>query len=103
MIVDPNALTPSAMYHMMISVIVPRPIAFVSTVGVNGGTNAAPFSYFVPLASKPPLVGISINHRASGPKDTLRNIRETQEFVVNVVNEDMLARTVQASGEWPPE
>src|SRR5438093_12455328 len=103
MIVDPKTVTPGAMYRLMISVIVPRPIAFVSTADASGGTNAAPFSYFVPLASEPPLLGISINHRAGEPKDTLRNLRETGEFVVNVVSEELLEHIVHASGDWPPE
>ncbi len=104
MLIDPATLTPSAMYRFMISAIVPRPIAFVSTIGGAGVANVAPFSYFVPLASKPPLVGISINHaRDGGPKDTLRNVRETQDFVVNIVHESMLRQMVRASGEWPAD
>jgi flavin reductase (DIM6/NTAB) family NADH-FMN oxidoreductase RutF len=98
--IDPAELTPGAMYRFMISAIVPRPIAFVSTIGATGITNVAPFSYYVPLASKPPLIGISINHRAGEPKDTLRNLRETGDFVVNVVDEALLLRMVRTSGEW---
>jgi flavin reductase (DIM6/NTAB) family NADH-FMN oxidoreductase RutF len=84
----------------MINVIVPRPIAFVSTASEAGRFNAAPFSFFTGLTSAPPLIGISINLRSGAPKDTLRNIRATGEFVVNVVTEEMLARVVQTSGEW---
>lgn len=103
MIVDPSQLTPGAMYRFMISAIVPRPIAFVSTVAGDGTTNVAPFSYFVPLASRPPLVGISMNARRGEPKDTLRNLRTTGDFVVNVVDAPLLERMVQTSGDWPPE
>lgn len=98
--IDPAVLAPGDMYRFMISAIVPRPIAFVSTVGAAGVTNVAPFSYFVPLASRPPLVGISINARAGAPKDTLRNLRETGDFVVNIVHAALLERMVRASGEW---
>ncbi len=84
----------------MIRVIVPRPIAFVSTAGRGGRSNLAPFSFFCGLTSEPPLIGISINRRGNGPKDTLRNIRETEAFVVNVVSEPLLERMVQASGDW---
>jgi flavin reductase (DIM6/NTAB) family NADH-FMN oxidoreductase RutF len=103
MLVDPQSLSPGAMYQFMIACIVPRPIAFVSTVGENGVLNVAPFSYFAPLTSRPPLLGISIHRRAGEPKDTLRNLRATGEFVVNLVNEPLLDRMVLASGEWPPE
>jgi len=103
MILDPRAITAGAMYRLMIGVIVPRPIAFVSTVNREGRVNAAPFSYFNALTSEPPLIGISISLRAGLPKDTLRNIRETGDFVVNTVTERMAARIVQASGDWPEE
>src|SRR5215831_5632368 len=89
------------MYHWMIAVIVPRPIAFVSTVSRMGQRNIAPFSYFIPISSSPPLVGIAIQERAGDPKDTLRNIREVGEFVVNLVNEPLLSPMVRTSGEWP--
>jgi flavin reductase (DIM6/NTAB) family NADH-FMN oxidoreductase RutF len=103
MFVDPGTVTPGAIYRLMISIIVPRPIAFVSTLGETGVPNLAPFSYFAPLASDPPLIAISINTRADGPKDTLRNIRASGEFVVNIVDEPLLDRMVQTSGEWPYE
>ncbi len=103
MILDPAALPASAMYRFMIGVIVPRPIAFVSTVGAGGAFNAAPFSFFCGIASAPPLLGISINLRAGAPKDTLRNLRATGDFVVNVVNEELLERVVHTSGDWPED
>lgn len=88
------------MYRLLISVVVPRPIAFVSTVGDHGGYNVAPFSFFNALSSRPPLIGISINQRGGSPKDTLRHIRATGEFVVNAVNESLAQRMVEASGDW---
>ncbi|HTO89497.1 MAG TPA: flavin reductase family protein [Candidatus Sulfotelmatobacter sp.] len=103
MIIDPQSLSPNAMYHWMIAVIVPRPIAFVSTLSRAGQRNVAPFSYFVPISSAPPLIGIAIQDRANDPKDTLRNIRETGEFVVNLVNEPLLSPMVRTSGEWPAD
>ena len=89
------------MYRFMIALILPRPIAFVSTVGSNGAFNVAPFSYFNAITNRPPLVGISINRRGGEPKDTLHNIRETGDFVVNAVNEPLLEQVVRASGDWP--
>jgi flavin reductase (DIM6/NTAB) family NADH-FMN oxidoreductase RutF len=103
MIVDPASVASGAMYRLLISVVVPRPIAFVSTVGRGGGFNVAPFSFFNAITSWPPLVGISINRRAGQPKDTLRNIQDTGDFVVNVVSEPLLDRMVRSSGDWPEE
>ncbi len=102
MILDPAALPAGDVYRFMIGVIVPRPIAFVSTVGPLG-FNLAPFSYFAPLTSTPPLLGISLNHRAGEPKDTLANLRASGDFVVNVVNEPLAERMVRTSGDWPAD
>lgn len=101
MILDPTQLPSDAMYRVLISAVVPRPIAFVSTVSAAGEVNLAPFSYFTALASRPPLIGISINDRGEDPKDTLRNIRETGVFVVNVVNRAIMEPMVRTAGDWP--
>lgn len=103
MILDPGVVTPRDFYRFMISVVVPRPIAFVSTVSADGRFNVAPFSYFNAITNQPPLLGISINRRQGLPKDTLRNIEATGEFVVNTVDEALGARMVQTSGEWPED
>jgi flavin reductase (DIM6/NTAB) family NADH-FMN oxidoreductase RutF len=70
-------------------------------VSAGGQVNLAPFSYFNAISSEPPLVTIAISDRADDPKDTLRNIRETREFVVNVVSEPLLDAMVHTAGEWP--
>ena len=101
MLLDPAAVGGPAMYRFLISAVVPRPIAFVSTRSRDGVPNLAPFSFFNALASTPPLVGIAFTDRPDDPKDTLRNVRETGEFVVNVVSENLLEPMVRASGEWP--
>lgn len=101
MILDPQTLSPAAMYRFMIGVIVPRPIAFISTRAPDGRLNLAPFSYFTPLTNRPPLVGVSIQSREGEPKDTARNIEATGEFVINVVSEPMAEGMVLASGDWP--
>ena len=81
--IDPAALDPRALYRLMISVVVPRPIAWVSTRDAAGILNAAPFSYFQALSSKPPTVMISVGRKREGvPKDTRANIEATGEFVV---------------------
>ena len=101
MILEPGSISTGAMYNFMIAMVVPRPIAFVSTVNPQGRRNLAPFSYFNCISSEPPLIGISILNRQDDPKDTLRNIRDVREFVVNLVNESLLDAMVQTSGEWP--
>lgn len=102
-ILDPRGLAPRDLYRLLISIVVPRPIAFVSTRAADGRTNVAPFSYFNAISTSPPLVGIAINDRAGDPKDTLRNIRDTREFVINLVSEPMLEAMVATAGEWPAE
>ena len=72
-------------------------------MGTEGRFNVAPFSYFNPLTNEPPLLGISINRRRGELKDTLRNIEQTGEFVVNIVNESLAQRMVHTSGEWPED
>ena len=101
MIFDPRTQPTNLVYRFLISAVVPRPIAFVSSLGSSGVANLAPFSYFNAIASEPPLVAIAVSDRSDDPKDTLRNIRESQEFVVNVVDESLLDAMVQTAGEWP--
>ena len=101
MLLDPGRTPGPEMYRFMISAVVPRPIAFVSTRSADGAANLAPFSYFNALSSIPPLVGIAIVDRPGDEKDTLRNIRDTGEFVVNLVCERMLPAMVRTAGDWP--
>ncbi|MET0397635.1 MAG: flavin reductase family protein [Longimicrobiaceae bacterium] len=90
-------------YQLLTSLVVPRPIAWVSTRSPEGRRNLAPFSYFAALAATPFLVGVSVGHRGGAPKDTLRNVRDTGVFCVNVVSEGQLRAMNDTSGEYPPE
>lgn len=75
-------------YPILASLVIPRPIAWVTTMSPTGAVNTAPFSFFNVLGSEPPIVGICPGDRADGtPKDTARNVRVTHEFVVNLVDE----------------
>jgi flavin reductase (DIM6/NTAB) family NADH-FMN oxidoreductase RutF len=75
-------------YGILASLVTPRPIAWVTTLGPDGVVNAAPFSFFNLLGADPPILGFCPGDRNDGtPKDTARNIRLTQEFVVNLVDE----------------
>jgi len=78
-------------YKLMTSTIVPRPIAWISTVSKDGIYNLAPFSYFAGVSSSPPLLMVSIGSKETGDKkDTWKNIEETGEFVVNIVTKELL-------------
>jgi flavin reductase (DIM6/NTAB) family NADH-FMN oxidoreductase RutF len=103
MIIAPEELTPRDRYYLMIGCIVPRPIALVSSLSREGVKNLAPFSYFGGVSSTPPVLSVAIASRRGKPKDTLSNIRETAEFVVNVVDERLAEQMNLASGDYPPE
>src|SRR6516225_5036570 len=83
---DPAAIDRTAVYRLLTSVVVPRPIGWASTVSTAGVTNLAPFSFFTVVCVVPPMVSLTIARNPDGSeKHTLRNIRETQEFCINVV------------------
>lgn len=90
-------------YQLLTSLVVPRPIAWLSTRSAAGARNLAPFSYFAALSATPFLIGVSLGARRGEPKDTLRNIRETGAFCVNVVTEPQLEAMNATSGEYGPE
>lgn len=85
---------------MLIGAVVPRPIAFVSTVSPHGARNLAPFSFFNALSGEPPIVCFSTAHRQPR-KDTYLNVQATGEFVVNIVTEDIAEAMNLTSGEYP--
>ena len=89
MILDPEELGTRDAYKFLIGSVVPRPIAWVSTVSGDGIHNLAPFSFYTVASRNPPTLAVSIGPRtddAAPQKDTLKNIRDTAEFVVNVVS-----------------
>lgn len=88
-------------YKLLSGVIVPRPIAWVTTVGPAGAVNAAPFSYFNVMGSDPPVVVIGIGDREGEAKDTARNIAVTGEFVVNIVDERTVSAMNESAGDYP--
>lgn len=105
MTIDPAVAGPQNTYKLMVGCIVPRPIAFVSTVDVDGTRNLAPFSFFSAISANPPVICFSPMIRGSdgARKDTLRNIEATGEFVVNVVSEEFASQMNACSLEYPPE
>ncbi len=108
MIVIPADLPHSELYGILLNSVAPRPIAWVSTMGASGALNLAPFSFFNAVCVDPPLLAFAPGLRqpkqsqaGSGEaKDTLRNIRETKEFVVNIVTYELAAAMNLTSGEY---
>jgi flavin reductase (DIM6/NTAB) family NADH-FMN oxidoreductase RutF len=97
MIVSPSDISHRELYSILIDSVVPRPIAWVSTMSASGDLNLAPFSFFNAVCSDPPL------WHGSGhgePKDTLRNVRETGEFVVNMVTFELREAMNLTSGDY---
>ena len=100
---DFSTLSAKERYRLMLSTIVPRPIAWIVTLDRHGQLNAAPFSFFNAFATDPPVVGIGIgNYDAGRPKDTRANIQETGQFVINLVPGEMAeAMNITAIGFEP--
>jgi flavin reductase (DIM6/NTAB) family NADH-FMN oxidoreductase RutF len=95
-------LSPTKRYHVLSSLVVPRPIAWVTTLNEDGQVNAAPFSYFQLMGENPPLVVLGIGRRSDGSaKDTFRNIRRSREFVINIVTEESAEFMNQCATDFP--
>jgi len=93
-------------YKLLISTVVPRPIALATTIDKSGRVNAAPFSFFNAVSSRPPVVVLGINGTGPGGssyKDTEQNIRDTGEFVVNLVDEAIAERMNICAVDFPTE
>ena len=105
MIYDPAEHPFSETHKLMIGSIVPRPIALVSTTSNNGINNLAPFSYFNGVCSKPPTIMFAPARRGwdGKEKDTLINIRDTKEFSINIVSEDIGEKMVKCSTDYEKE
>lgn len=89
-------------YAILTNLVMPRPIAWVTTIDGNGIVNAAPFSFFNALGANPPIVGFCPGDRPDGtPKDTALNIRENHEFVVNLVDEPLADAMSQTAASLP--
>jgi flavin reductase (DIM6/NTAB) family NADH-FMN oxidoreductase RutF len=102
---DPGGSSAADIYKLMIGMVVPRPIAFVSSLDERGVRNLAPFSYFMACTADPPVVCfVSSFRKGETPtKDTLRNVLATKEFVVNIVSEEFADKMNLTSAEVPPE
>jgi flavin reductase (DIM6/NTAB) family NADH-FMN oxidoreductase RutF len=105
MIIKPADASPKDLYKLMIGTVVPRPIAWVSTVSTDGIYNLAPYSFFNAVSADPPVVCFAPSRKPAGDhkKDTLRNIEQTGVFVVNMVSEHLAEAMNRSAAEVPPE
>ncbi len=102
--IDPTQHSPADSYKLLTNLIVPRPIAWVSSQNPNGVINLAPFSFFNAVGSNPLYILVSIGRTDAGKlKDTARNILENGEFVVNMVTEDLFDAMNISAADFPPD
>lgn len=101
MIFKMHTLNEREKYRLLTSCIVPRPIAWVTTINKEGILNAAPFSYFTGISIEPPLVIFAVERRHGDKKDTLLNIEQTGEFVVNIVTAQNVEKMNETSQDSP--
>jgi flavin reductase (DIM6/NTAB) family NADH-FMN oxidoreductase RutF len=101
---DTAALDVNEAFKLLSSAVVPRPIAWLTTLNPNGSVNLAPFSFFNAVSSSPPMIAVSIEDREPGiDKDTLANIKRTPYFVHHVVTEELLEASVRSAIEFPSD
>ncbi|WP_066401265.1 flavin reductase family protein [Neobacillus mesonae] len=100
--IDPKSMSERENYKFLIGSIIPRPIAFVTSISEDGVLNGAPFSYFNIVSSNPPLISLSIQRSAGRQKDTARNIIESKEFVVHIVDEQNVEKINKTAANLPP-
>jgi flavin reductase (DIM6/NTAB) family NADH-FMN oxidoreductase RutF len=103
--IDPSQLKVPDLHQTLLGLISPRPIAFASTIDKNGNRNLAPFSFFNVFSSNPPVVIFSPNRsgRTGKNKDTIQNIMDTMEVVINMVNYEIVHQMNVAACEYPSE
>ncbi|MCZ0735219.1 flavin reductase family protein [Phreatobacter sp. AB_2022a] len=92
-----------ASYRLLTGLVVPRPIAWVTTLGPGGRVNLAPFSHFTFVSPKPPMLAISVGQKAGVYKDTARNIMAHEEFVVHIADRPLIREVHESAVEHPPE
>jgi flavin reductase (DIM6/NTAB) family NADH-FMN oxidoreductase RutF len=99
--INPASLSERENYKFLIGSIIPRPIAFVTTISKDGVLNGAPFSYFNIVSSNPPMISLSIQRSEGRQKDTAKNIMESKEFVVHIVDEQNVEKINKTAANLP--
>jgi flavin reductase (DIM6/NTAB) family NADH-FMN oxidoreductase RutF len=105
LVIDPEGLSAQEVYKLLIGSVVPRPIAWASTKSKEGVLNLAPFSFFTVVCRKPPMLSMTIQPRADQvtAKDTLQNIRDVGQYVINVVSFPLAEAMHETSEDHPPD
>lgn len=100
--IDPESLSEKENYKFLTGTLIPRPIAFITSLAEDGTLNGAPFSYFTIVSANPPLIGISVQRKADGEmKDTARNILMKKEFVVHITDEENVSMVNETAATVP--
>lgn len=101
--IDPSELGAEQAYRLITGIVVPRPIAWVTSMSASGVVNLAPFSAFTFVSPKPPMLAISVGRKAGIYKDTAHNILNNEEYVIHIANSTLMTAVHESSTEHPPE
>ncbi|MBR1197870.1 flavin reductase family protein [Bradyrhizobium sp. AUGA SZCCT0240] len=101
--IDPSDLDAERAYRLITGIVVPRPIAWVTSLSSGGIVNLAPFSAFTFVSPKPPMLAISVGRKAGIYKDTAHNILGNEEYVVHIADSSLMIAVHESSTEHPPD
>lgn len=101
--IDPNSQSERDNYKLLTGSIIPRPVAFITTLSDSGVLNAAPFSYFSIVTANPPMVSVSVQRKNGERKDTARNAVSAGEYVVHISDEFNVAGINKTAANLPPD
>ncbi|RQH14268.1 flavin reductase family protein [Bradyrhizobium sp. RP6] len=101
--IDPTELGAERIYRLMTGIVVPRPIAWVTSLSRSGVLNLAPFSAFTFVSQKPPMLAISVGRKGADYKDTAHNILDIEEYVIHIADTPLMSAVHDSSVEHPPE
>jgi flavin reductase (DIM6/NTAB) family NADH-FMN oxidoreductase RutF len=101
--IDPSDLGAEQAYRLITGIVVPRPIAWVTSLSGSGVVNLAPFSAFTFVSPKPPMLAISVGRKGRIYKDTAHNILLNEEYVVHIADIGLTTMVHESSTEYPPD
>ena len=101
--IDPADMGAERIYRLMTGIVVPRPIAWVSSLSSKGTLNLAPFSAFTFVSQKPPMLAMSVGRKGDNYKDTAHNILDTEEYVIHIADTPLMNAVHESSAEHPPD
>jgi flavin reductase (DIM6/NTAB) family NADH-FMN oxidoreductase RutF len=101
--IDPAYLDAETAYRLITGVVVPRPIAWVTSLSATGVLNLAPFSAFTFVSPKPPMLAISVGRKGGIYKDTAQNILNNEEYVVHIADSSLMTAVHESSAEHPSD